>query len=156
MITFGLLRHGGKELTGRYMYHYAEKFCGDLGGLRALPFPAWYDRVKSIPYRSDDELFPEEAGRVVEVVARPALLLSRRVFPALDCKKKSILCGAWAAANRRPFAFLAVSEIPSREVHHVFPVIDYDGRGFRTADATFPQYKIGDVFPITYAEELPR
>ena len=156
MITLGLLHHGGKELTGRYMYHFAENYSSDLGGLRSLSFPAWYDRVKSIPYRSDDELFPEEAGRVVEVVARPGVLLSRRIWPGLDCKKKSILCGAWASANRRPFAFLAVSEIPSREIHHVLPVIDFDGRGFRTADATFPEYEIGAAFPITYAEELPR
>ena len=156
MITLGLMRHGGKELTGLYMYHYAENYSGDLGGFRALPFPAWYDRVKSIPYRSDDELFPDEPGRVVEVVARPEILLSRRMFPALDCKKKAILCGAWAAANNRPFAFLAVSEMPSREIHHVFPVIDFDGRGFQSTDATFPQFSIGDHFPITYAEELPR
>lgn len=156
MITLGLLAHGGKELTGRYMYHFATEFAGDLGGLKSLPFPAFYSRVQEIPYQSDDELFPEDRDRVVEVVARPGLLMNRRLFPRLDCKKKSILCGAWAAANRRPFCFLAVSEIPSREVHHVFPVIDFDGRGFRTADATLPEYRIGQAFPITYAEELKR
>lgn len=138
------------------MYHFAQDYAEDLGGLRRLPFRAWYDRVKSIPYRSDDELFPEEPGRVVEVVARPSYLLNRRMFPALDCKKKSILCGAWAAANGRPFCFLAVSQIPSKQIHHVLPVIDFDGRGFNMTDATFPDYHIGPNDPITYAEELPR
>jgi len=138
------------------MYHFAEEYAGDLGHLASLPFPSFYERVKDIPYQSDDEIFPEERDRILEVVARPALLLNRNVFRRLDCKKKSILCGAWAARNRRPFAFLAVSEMPSREIHHVFPVIDYDGRGYRTADATFPEFRIGQAFPITRAEELLR
>jgi hypothetical protein len=156
MIHLGTVPHGGKELTGRYMYHFATEYASDLGGLKGLSGAAWHDRVKSIPYISDDELFPEEPGRIIEVVARPGLLMNRRIFPRLDCKKKSILMGAWAAANGRPFCFLAVSELPSREVHHVFPVIDFDGRGFQTADATFPEFRIGQDFPITYAEELPR
>jgi len=150
------LNHGGKELTGRFMYHYAQNFPQDLGGFSSLPFPAWYDRVKSIRYKSDDELFPEDPGRVVEVVGRPAILLNRRIFPFLDCKKKSILCGAWAASNNRPFCFLAVSEKPNGEVHHVVPVIDFDGRGMQLVDPTLPEYRIGQIFPITYAEELQR
>jgi hypothetical protein len=155
VIRLGFVPHGGKELTGRYMYHFAEDYANDLGGYLRMPFPAWYSRVQDIPYKSDDDLFPDEPGRVVEVVARPSYLLSRRMFPALDCKKKAILCGAWAAGNGRPFCFVASSELPSKQIHHVFPVIDF-GRGLETADATFPGYRLGQAFPITYAEELPR
>lgn len=147
-----MMAHEGKELTGRQMYHLAETYARDLDGLENLPFPDFYDRVKSIPYESDDERFP---GVVLEVVARPKYLLDRNVFPRLDCKKKSILIGAWATANGCPFSFLAVSELPSKEVHHVFPIINY-GEGWKTADATFPDFEIGQKFPLTYFEELKR
>lgn len=156
MIELGILSHGGKELTGRYMYKYAEKYSKDLGSLKNLPFETWYNRVKNIPYASDDALFPEDPARVVELVARPAYLLNRKLFPKLDCKKKAILLGAWAAANNRDFRFLAVSEIPSKEIHHVIAAVDYDGRGLKLADATFPNFYLGKKYPITHAEELKR
>lgn len=147
--------HQGKELTGRYMYQFAENYPEDMAPFRRLPFSVWYGMVRDIPYQSDDELFPDAVGRVVEVVARPAYLLDRSIFQSLDCKKKSILIGAWAAVNGCPFCFLAVSENPSREVHHVFPMVDV-GYGWETADATLPEYRIGQVFPLTYVEELTR
>lgn len=149
--------HEGKELTGRYMYHFAEQFPGDMERVKSFPFPLWFACVRDIPYQSDDELFPAEPGRIVEVVARPAYLMDRRIFPKLDCKKKAILIGAWAAANGCPFCFMAVSEtgFRSRDVHHVFPMVDA-GRGWETADATLPEFQIGQAFPITYAEELAR
>lgn len=147
--------HRGKEQTGRFMYGYAEHFCDDIPGLERTPFPVWYARVKAIPYRSDEDLFPEDPNQIIEVVARPAYLVNPNIFPRLDCKKKAILIGAWAAANHRPFCFLAVSEIPSGEIHHVFPAVDF-GSGWRTADATLPEFRVGQVFPITYAEELLR
>jgi hypothetical protein len=156
MIDFGFLNHGGKSLTGKWMYHYAEKFSRDIGGLKNLPFPSYYDRVKSIPYMSDDDLFPENPDEVIEVVARPGYLMNRRQFPALDCKKKSILCGAWAAANRRPFYFLAVSELPNKKIHHVVTALDYNGRGLQLVDPTMAEFKLGQIFPITFAEELTR
>jgi len=156
MIDLGILNHGGKELTGKYMYHYAEKYSNDLGAAARLPFETWYNRVKNIPYASDDTLFPEEPDRIVELVARPGLLLNPKIFPRLDCKKKSILLGAWAAANNRDFRFLAVSEIPSKEIHHVMAAVDYDGQGLKLIDATFPSYYLGKKYPITFAQELKR
>lgn len=139
------------------MYEFATQFCGDIPALNRTPFPVWYTRVKGIPYRSDDELFPEDPNRIVEVLARPGYLTDRNIFPSLDCKKKSILIGTWAEANGCPFSFLAVSELGPRpqDIHHVFPVVDF-GRGWRTADATLPEFFVGQVFPITYAEELQR
>lgn len=154
-IDLNVLRHQGKELTGLYMYYYAQCFADDLGGLSRLPFSSWHARVKSIPYASDDELFPENPSQIVEVVARPGLLMAGGPFRALDCKKKSILVGAWAAANKKPYAFIASSEVPSKKIHHVFPVVDL-GDGWVTADATFPEFQIGQSYPITYAEELRR
>lgn len=153
-IRFGIEPHTGKAKTGRRMYEFAEDFCADIGPRASLPFPIWFALVAGIPYRPDDVLFPDpENGG--EIVARPKWLLDSEVFPALDCKKKSILIGAWAARNGFPFRFLAVSELPTKRVHHVFPEVDF-GRGMVTADATFPQNRIGQTYPLTYAEELAR
>jgi len=155
MVTVDIMPHEGKEYTGRWMYHFAENFNEDLGAFRFLPFARWYDRVAAIPYGSDDEIFPDSEKEIIEVVARPEYLMNRATWPRLDCKKKAILIGAWAAANGVPFAFLAVSEKPSKEIHHVFPVVCLNGQ-WKTADATFPDYHIGQAFPITHAEELRR
>lgn len=148
-------RHRGKELTGRYMYHFAEDFADDLGFGAAMPFARWHAKVGAIPYQSDDEIFPPDENGVIEVVARPAYLLNASMWPAIDCKKKAILIGAWCAANNVPFVFVASSEYPSREIHHVFPVVKM-GNAWVTADATFPGYRIGQAYPITKAEELQR
>jgi len=138
------------------MYQFAENFYKDLGPLSHLPFEIFFRRVADMPYRCDDDLFPEDPRKIVEVVARPAHLLNSSIFPGLDCKKKSVLLGAWSAANGRPFRFLAVSERPDGKIHHVFPDIDLLGRGWTSADATFQKNKIGQVFPLTFAEELQR
>jgi hypothetical protein len=155
MVTVEIMPHGGKELTGKWMYHFAENFHEDLGPYRFVPFARWYDRVAAIPYRSDDEIFPESPDEIIEVVARPGQLMNKGLWPRLDCKKKAILIGAWAAANGVPFAFVAVSERLDKEIEHVFPVVCFNGE-WVTADATLPGYHIGQVFPITRVEELTR
>lgn len=154
-MDIGAQEHRGKELTGRYMYHFATDYAGDIGFGAAMPFPLWHAKVGAIPYQSDDELFPPDENGVIEVVARPAYLLNPSMWPAIDCKKKAILIGAWCAANKVPFLFVASSENPDREIHHVLPVVEM-GNGWVTADATFPGYRIGQAYPITRAEELRR
>ncbi len=147
-------KHRGKELTGQLMYHFAEAFTDDLGFNAAIPFESWHAKVRAIPYQSDDELFPAP-NAVVEVLARPAYLLDSSLWPAIDCKKKAILVGAWCAKNKVPYAFVATSEYPSGDIHHVLPVVKM-GNGWVTADATFPGFQIGQAYPITKAEELKR
>lgn len=147
--------HGGKGLTGKLMYHFADAYCEDLGLNRHARLPAFFADVRRIPYRSDDELFPSDANDVTEIVARPKYLLDRRLWPALDCKKKAILMGAWAACNGIPYAFVAVAEYPEKSIHHVFPLLFVDGEWI-TADATLPENYLGQSFPLTKAEELTR
>jgi len=108
----------------------------DLGGLAKMPLPSFFDKVRSIPYKRDIK------GR--ETVARPSLLLKE--FPALDCKKKAILMGAWCLANEIPFRFIAVSENPSRRFHHVFLLANFFGQ-WRPIDATYPHYKLFEKKP---------
>lgn len=145
-------RYRGKELAGSRMYFLCENFADDLRAFADWNFAAWFDFVKAIPYVSDEDVFP---GEVVEVLARPKILLDSKIFPALDCKKKSVLIGSWAEKNRIPYRFLAVSEKLDGDIHHVFPQLDFGG-GWITADATLPDYKIGQGFPITKAVELKR
>lgn len=108
----------------------------DLGELAKMPLPSFFNKVRSIPYKRDIK------GR--ETVARPSLLLKE--FPALDCKKKAILMGAWCHANGVPFRFIAVSENPSRRFHHVF-LLAKIGNQWRPIDATYPHYKLFEKKP---------
>lgn len=142
--------YDGKEATGREMYRMVSDFWLDVAPFMVWDFPDWFDFVRAIPYVSDDQLFPDQ---IVELLSRPWWLLDPRLFPGMDCKKKAILIACWAYANRCPFRFLAVSEVPSKKIHHVFPQIDF-GNGWENCDATFPSYRIGQKYPITYAEEL--
>lgn len=108
----------------------------DLGGAALMPLPSFFDGVRKIPYQRDQK------GR--ETVARPALLL--REFPALDCKKKAILMGAFLAAKKIPFRFIAVSESPTKKFHHVFVLARVAGK-WRPVDATYSKYKLFEKKP---------
>lgn len=132
------------------MYRMVNQYWMDLGPFLSWPFSAWFDLVRLIPYQSDATRFPD---RVIELVSRPAYLLDRDIFPKIDCKKKAILVAAWAKGNGLPYRFLAASMRDDGFIHHVFPQIDF-GRGWITADATFPDFEIGQGFDITHAEEL--
>jgi len=113
------------------MYHYAATYYRDLGALAALSLPAFFNMVRRIPYLKDVK------GQ--EVVARPALLLKE--FPALDCKKKAILIGAYCIANRIPFRFVASSQRRDAKAHHVYPQAFLSGV-FQNVDATYPHYRL--------------
>ncbi len=113
------------------MYHYAGSYYSDLGPLAALPLQAFFDLVRKIPYVKDP--------RGKEIVARPALLLKE--FPALDCKKKAILIGAYCIANKIPFRFVASSQRRSAKAHHVYPQAKIDGQ-FKNVDATYSHYRL--------------
>lgn len=127
-----------KEQTGKAMYRMVMiGLAGnDLGGAASMPLPSFFDGVRKIPYQRDQK------GR--ETVARPALLL--REFPALDCKKKAILMGAFLASKKVPFRFIAVSESPTKKFHHVFVLAWVAGK-WRPVDATYAKYKLFEKKP---------
>ncbi len=152
MITVKTEPLAGKELTGQNMYRMVDMYFGDLGPALHNSFSTWFDFVKNIPYVSDIERFQ---NRLLEIVPRPKYLLDRAMFPKIDCKKKSILIGAWAKGNGVPFRFVAVSDRPDHEPTHVFPQVDF-GAGWINADATLPEYRLDQGFPVTYATELLR
>lgn len=133
------------------MYAVVRDYWGDLGDYVHWPLTAWFDFVRLIPYEADNTRFPT---RILELVARPKYLLDRALFPALDCKKKSILMGSWAQGHGYPYHFLAVSQRPDGGIHHVFPRIRAPTGEWMVADATLPDYQLGCSNPITHAVEL--
>jgi len=148
--------HRGRAQTARMMYSLAENFAGDLGQMGKMPFISYWNRVRAIPYISDDQLFKDPTR---ELLGRPAALfglLENGRIPGLDCKKKAILLGSWAEYNKVPWRLVGMSEKPDQEIHHVFPLV-FDGRAWVNADATYPTYKLGAAKPeMTYAEIFAR
>jgi hypothetical protein len=147
-----------RRQTGRRMYALAA-LSGDLSSiyihdksrpvpLSRLPLPRFYNLVRRIPYRRDDN--------PVEVVARPKYLIER-ARGGLDCKKKAVLLGAWFNANGyRPlkdWRFVAMSSKPSGSIHHVFPQINLSGE-WRNADATYKYMRLLQPKRVTSFEVL--
>ena len=149
-MKLGIAEHEGKEQAGSGMYRLCRDYWPDIAFALPWDFGRWFDFVRLIPYIADDEIFP---GRVVEVISRPGYLLDRKCFSRIDCKKKAILIGAWAHGNKFPYRFIAVSHKSTRDIHHVFPQIDF-GDGWVNCDATFPEFVIGGAQPATYGEVL--
>lgn len=144
MITVNRSPLRSKDQTGRAMYSLAVSFADDLGTLAGEKLSKFYNRVKNIPYQRDP--------KGLETIARPGLLLKE--FPSLDCKKKAILMAAFFRKNKKPFRFVAVSEIPSKKIHHVFVQVFLRGQ-WRNVDATYSKYKLFEPKPrITRAEIL--
>ena len=134
--------------TGKGMYKLSEKYWSDILQLVDLDLQTFFNYVKKIPYVED------KPG--TEVIARPKYLLNPTIFPALDCKKKAILIGAWAFAHGIPYRFLAVSENDSGVIHHVFPQL-FINEEWKIVDATYPDYNLFELKDlISVAEELPR
>ncbi len=149
-VEIGIQEYEGKELTGHEMHQMVQSYWTDLAPYVCWPFSSWFDFVRLIPYESDENRFP---GRVIELVPRPAYLMDRNLFPRIDCKKKAILICAWAYGVGYPYRFIAVSQKPDKSIHHVFPQINF-GDGWINADATFPEFHVGQAQPITFAAEL--
>lgn len=144
--------HKGHEYTGKRIWNSAKGFFGDLGPMLKWPFPVFYDFVRQIPYIDDPDLTGEPFH---EIVSRPAYLLNPKIFPAMDCKKKTTLILAYCLGNGIPCRAIASSENGSGEIHHIFPLV-WDGEKWLNADATFWNYDLGQAKPLLqYAEDLP-
>lgn len=144
--------HGGKVLTGQEMYRLAKTYAADIGGHAFKSLPTWFRFVRDLAYQTDAKL----TGGDDEVLARPRYLLDPSVFPALDCKKKAILIAAWCESQNPPvlYRFIATSEKPSKEIHHVFTQVrKYPG--WLNVDPTFSSFRLGEgKTETTFAQEL--
>jgi len=143
--------------TARKMYSLVKSYSSDLesvinvspvtGGEQkadSMNLADFFNMVKNIPYKKDTE--------PVEVLARPYIVF-QNMHKGADCKKKSILMGAWAACNRKPYRFVGISKKADKSIHHVFPQIKLSG-AWVNADATYPENVLGETKKTTFAEVL--
>jgi len=133
--------------SGKSIYRMAN-YYRDLGKNLDTTLSQFFDFVRNIPFEEDPLL--------AEITSRPLYLLDRVKFPALDCKKKAVLMGAWFNAHNIPWRLVAVSEKPDKQPHHVFTQAKIEGE-WRAIDPTYPHYMLFEPKKmVTYAEELPR
>ena len=134
-----------KSQTGKRMHKIIYDFYGDLGDMAKWPIQKFFDYVKNIPYQRDKH--------GTEIIARPRILISE--FFQMDCKKKAILISSWLRANKIPYRLLAVSEIPSGRIHHVFPQ-GYFGDKWENVDATYSKFYLFQKKPKLTKVEILR
>ena len=128
----------GKDTTVKRIMALAARFKNDIPA--GVSLPAFFGRVRAIPYRRDI------SG--IEVTARPALSLKHGPAVGIDCKKKCILMVAYAEKNHIPWRVITSSKRTDKRHHHVFPQFLIHGR-WVNADATYPHYKFGEKKPVT-------
>jgi hypothetical protein len=125
--------------TARKMHALVERYYRDLDfvelngqSVGELALEKFFDLVKNIEYQLDPE--------PLEVVARPYYIFKYRSH-GMDCKKKSILIGAWCRMNNIQYRFMGSSNRPDGDIHHVFPMAKIGGR-WRVVDATYPENRL--------------
>jgi hypothetical protein len=154
MTTRTVYKLHDKKETGTAMYDLCYRYNKDLSKiflksrsanmvpLSDLSLKYYFDFCRKIPYKEDT--------RPVEVVGRPIELVK---LPSMDCKKKAIMIGSYAALKRIPFRFIASSNRPTREIHHVYPELLINGK-YTSYDATYSNYYIGMCKRTTAREVL--
>lgn len=108
-----------------------------------MDIPQYFAFVKNIPYTRDI--------KEAEIVSRPKFLLT--IFPALDCKKKSILIASFMRLKYGPnsYRFVLSSNRPDGNIGHIFTQIFANGRWIN-ADATYSHNRIGAKKKVTNYE----
>lgn len=134
-----------RKQTGKQIYAIAKKFKRDLEPFKEWSLDQFYDYVHSIPFSTD----PVNT----EIVSRPAYLLDREIFPALDCKKKTILLASFFELQGWDYLLVASSE-NSGDPHHVF-ILLWNGEDWVPVDATLEKdYLYAPKPEIIHAEIL--
>jgi hypothetical protein len=115
----------------------------EFPGLLNMSVQEFYDYVKNFPYVRDI--------KNSEIVSRPKYLLT--VFPALDCKKKSILMASYMRYKFGPnsYRFVLSSNTPDGNMGHIFTQILVSGNWIN-ADATYPKNVLGSKKKVTRYE----
>lgn len=145
--------HGGYAGTALAIVAMAKKYASDLHSYADTDPRDFFELVRRIPYRMD-EAIPFLGGKNPgEILARPGLLLNNDLFPALDCKKKSLLQAAQAEMAMVPWRLVVIQEVGASDFHHIFPQIKVFGK-WHNADATFPEYFFGQSKPNVLNAEV--
>jgi hypothetical protein len=119
---------------------------GNTVALSQLSFSDFYNFVRSIPYKRDNE--------PIEIVSRPRLIFDNYLSGiGRDCKKAAVLIGAYCELKKIPWRLVTISTRPDKKIHHVFPQVDFakDGEYINT-DATYSSMKIGESKMVSKVE----
>lgn len=132
-----------KERTVKEIKYAVKNYSGDLKrfpDLLNMSIQEYYNYVKNIPYSRD--------VKSAEIVSRPLYLLT--VFPALDCKKKSILMASFMLLKFGPdsFRYVLSSNRPDGAIGHIFTQI-FNGQKWINADATYNYNRLGAPKKVT-------
>lgn len=131
------------EQTAAQMLRLSVTYQNDLGEKKYWSLPVFFKYVAALPYKKD----PAN----IESISRPGLSM-RPAWPWRDCDDKSILLGSWCAANGIPFRFIASSNRPDKNLHHVFVQAYLKKPIF--LDATYKKNILGDVPKHTFLKPL--
>lgn len=142
-----------KSQTAHEMYRLINQYFNDIDDIyvnrngRKIPVSQlsiqdFFDMVKNIPYLKDTA--------PVEIIKRP-IYVHRSM--AGDCKKKSILMGAFFKKRGIPYRLIGSSKKKNGRIHHVFPQAKINGK-WRNMDATYNNYSPGQPKIVTRAEIL--
>lgn len=133
--------------TAREMERLVRLYALDVKPLSRLSLESFYNMVCKLSYKRDP--------KGVEIVSRPLYVLNSN-SSFRDCKKKSILMGAYLFLKKIPFAFWASSSRPDKKIHHVFPIATINKKPL-VLDATYGNNQIGK-FPakITSLKRLTK
>jgi hypothetical protein len=108
-----------------------------------MSIPQFFDYVKNIPYVRDI--------KESEIVSRPRYLLT--IFPALDCKKKSIVFASFMHLKHgsESYRFVLSSNRPDKKIGHIFTQI-FNGSRWINADVTYSKNILGEAKKVTNSE----
>lgn len=128
--------------TGDMMYFTVENYHGDVAFLDNEPLDYCFDFTANLPYIPDPKKY--------EALSRPAISLSKDA-KFRDCDDKAIILGCCLYRRDIPFWFVAVSEDPKEDYHHVLieiakPWNDFlngEKRKIRFLDCTYPENEFG-------------
>lgn len=116
--------------TGAKMRELVKKYHNDVKELDSLSVEECFYFIAKLPYIED----PEDG----EYLQRPKATLSSDAF-FRDCDDKCIALGACLYRRGIPFQFVAVSEDPREDIHHVVIYADLGEIGDHFLDATYPE-----------------
>lgn len=146
-----------KRQTAEEMYRLVRQYSSDLhhiyvlrGGkmvaLSALPIWEFFDFVRLLKYKVD--------CKPIEIILRPSKIIElARAGIGIDCKKKAILIASYLKEKKLPYRFIASSNRQDKQVHHVFPQLQFAGE-WLNFDATYAKFRPFERRPTTKTEVL--
>lgn len=104
--------------TGRLMRRLSVAFAGDVDPYLTLSLPAFYARVRDVPYRRDPAS--------MEFLQRPAVTLAG-TGPGGDCDDKAVALAAYLCRQGIPYRFVAAGRDRRNPLHHTWVQAKLEG-----------------------------